>query len=241
MTEEANAAIEAARGAGATEVVVADSHGNFQNLLPDKLPADVQVVRVVPAPARHDGGHRRELRRRDLRRLPREHYEPGRRARPQLLEREPGRRAPERHIRAGIGAWNAALAAHYGVPILAVSGDDAAVKEVQTLVGGGRSGREVAVCLPFRPDPLAREGATTIRDAVRAGWIAARNADRSLPRDGPDPSRGALQELPARRDPAWLPGVDRVDAHAVRYTVKDMPEASRFLAFVLNYQADLQP
>jgi hypothetical protein len=33
----------------------------------------------------------------------------------------------------------------------------------------------------------------------------------------------------------------RVDAHAVAYTVKDMPEASRFLAFVLGYQADLTP
>jgi D-aminopeptidase len=40
---------------------------------------------------------------------------------------------------------------------------------------------------------------------------------------------------------AWLPGVERIDAHAVRYTVKDMPEASRFMAFILNYQADLQP
>jgi hypothetical protein len=27
----------------------------------------------------------------------------------------------------------------------------------------------------------------------------------------------------------------------VAYTVKDMPEASRFLSFVLNYQADLAP
>ena len=33
MTQEANAAIAAAREAGATEFVVADSHGNFQNLL----------------------------------------------------------------------------------------------------------------------------------------------------------------------------------------------------------------
>jgi len=27
----------------------------------------------------------------------------------------------------------------------------------------------------------------------------------------------------------------------VGYTVKDMPEASRFLTVVLNYQADVQP
>ena len=33
MTQEANAAIAAAREAGATQFVVADSHGNFENLL----------------------------------------------------------------------------------------------------------------------------------------------------------------------------------------------------------------
>src|ERR1043165_9159949 len=38
MTQEVNAAIEAAFEAGATEVVVSDSHGNGQNLLLEKLP-----------------------------------------------------------------------------------------------------------------------------------------------------------------------------------------------------------
>ena len=33
MTAEVNAAIQAARKAGATEILVADSHGNGQNLL----------------------------------------------------------------------------------------------------------------------------------------------------------------------------------------------------------------
>ena len=50
MTQEANTAIAAAREAGATEFVVADSHGSMQNLLPDKLPPDVQLVRGTPRP-----------------------------------------------------------------------------------------------------------------------------------------------------------------------------------------------
>ena len=50
MTQEANAAIAAAREAGATQFVVADSHGNFENLLPDKLPPDVELVRGGPRP-----------------------------------------------------------------------------------------------------------------------------------------------------------------------------------------------
>ena len=38
MTAEVNAAAEGAFGAGATEVIVADSHWDFRNILPDELP-----------------------------------------------------------------------------------------------------------------------------------------------------------------------------------------------------------
>src|SRR5688500_20411736 len=48
MTREALAAVEAAKAAGATEIVVADSHGNGQNLLIDQFPADVRVIRSWP-------------------------------------------------------------------------------------------------------------------------------------------------------------------------------------------------
>src|SRR5882672_10573544 len=45
MTEEVKAATEAAFEAGATEVVISDSHGNGENLLIDKLPKNVTIVR----------------------------------------------------------------------------------------------------------------------------------------------------------------------------------------------------
>ena len=41
MTDEVNAAIKAAKDAGATEILVADSHGNGQNLLSEILPKDI--------------------------------------------------------------------------------------------------------------------------------------------------------------------------------------------------------
>ena len=40
---------------------------------------------------------------------------------------------------------------------------------------------------------------------------------------------------------SWMPGVERADAHAVRFHARDMVEATRFVEFVLNYQADLTP
>ena len=40
MTKEALAAVTAARAAGATEIVVADSHGNGENLLIEQFPPE---------------------------------------------------------------------------------------------------------------------------------------------------------------------------------------------------------
>src|SRR5512145_2646047 len=48
MTREALAAIEAAKEAGATEIVVADAHGNGENLLIEMFPPDVRIVRSWP-------------------------------------------------------------------------------------------------------------------------------------------------------------------------------------------------
>ncbi len=48
MTAEVNAAIDAARAAGATEILVSDSHGNGQNILIDQMPNDVMIVRSWP-------------------------------------------------------------------------------------------------------------------------------------------------------------------------------------------------
>src|SRR5262249_21296124 len=50
MTNETLAAIDGARAAGATEFVVADSHGNGQNLLIEKFAKDTQIVRAWPRP-----------------------------------------------------------------------------------------------------------------------------------------------------------------------------------------------
>src|SRR6185295_9814716 len=50
MTEEVKAAVEAAFEAGATEIAISDSHGNGENLLIERLPKNVTVVRSWPRP-----------------------------------------------------------------------------------------------------------------------------------------------------------------------------------------------
>src|SRR5262249_18021205 len=50
MTDEVNAAIDAAFAAGATDITVSDSHGNAENILIEKLPKNVLLVRGFPRP-----------------------------------------------------------------------------------------------------------------------------------------------------------------------------------------------
>jgi D-amino peptidase len=240
MTEEANAAIAAAREAGATEIVVADSHGNFQNLLPDKLPADVQLVRGSPRPhgmmegldATFDGvvflGYHAST------------------VNPAGVRAHTFSSATLADVRLNgtsvtEGAWNAALAAHYGVPVLAVSGDEAAVREVQSLVKGVE-GAVVKWGYGFHSARLLspERARAAIREAVLEGM--RRRPEIPLYKvTAPVHLEIRFKSYRPAEVLAWLPGVERIDAHAVRYTVKDMPEASRFMAFILNYQADLQP
>ena len=52
MTDETMAAVRAANEAGASEIVVSDSHGNGENLLIEEFPKNVRIVRAWP---RHGG------------------------------------------------------------------------------------------------------------------------------------------------------------------------------------------
>lgn len=48
MTQETLAAVEGARQGGATEIVVADEHGNDENFLFEVFPPEVRIVRGGP-------------------------------------------------------------------------------------------------------------------------------------------------------------------------------------------------
>ena len=134
MTEEVKAATEAAFEAGATEVVISDSHGNGENLLIEKLPKNVTIVRSWPRPlmmmqgidetfdgAIFIGYHTSTTNIAGVR----AHTISSARLADVRLN---GTSMPE----AGI---NAAIAGHFNVPVIMISGDDAIVKEATDLLG----------------------------------------------------------------------------------------------------------
>ena len=99
MTDEAVAAVRGAQAAGATEVVVSDSHGNGESLLIELFPKDVRIVRSWPQAWRNDGGTRLHFCSRSVCRLPRVHDESQRRACSHHFERALYTRCAERHSR----------------------------------------------------------------------------------------------------------------------------------------------
>jgi D-amino peptidase len=240
MTNEVLAAIEGARAAGATEVLVSDSHGNGQNLLIEKFPKDVQIVRSWPRPLMMMEGIDSTF---DAVLFVGYHTSTtntqGVRAHTMSSAnfadiRLNGISVPE----AGL---NAAIAGHFGVPVVLITGDDAIVKEARALLGD-LEGAVVKWPLGFHSARTITPEASCelIRDKAK---VAVARAGERKPYRLKTPVELELRFKNYR--PAevlsYLPMVERVDAHSVRFRGKDILEVARFIEFVLNYEPGLSP
>lgn len=240
MTAEALAAVEAAKESGATEIVVVDAHGNGQNLLIDRFPPDVRIIRSWPRPLMMVEGvdstfgavvfiayHSATTNPRGVR----AHTISSANLASVELN---GVAMPE----AGI---NAAIAGHFGVPVVAISGDDAAVAEAQQLLGP-IEGAVVKRALSFHSANTLtpQAGQTLIREKVRAG-LAKRASLKPYSVRGPIRLDVTFKSYTPAEIVAYLPGVQRLTAHSIRFTGRDMVEVSRFLEFLNTYQPGLTP
>jgi D-amino peptidase len=240
MTAEVNAAIEAAFAAGATEVLVSDSHGNGQNLLIDKLPKNVQVVRSWPRPLMmmqgidetFDGviflGYHTSTTNSE-----------GVRAHTissaTLADvRLNGVSMPE----AGI---NAAIAGHFNVPVIMISGDDAIVKEATTLLGN-IEGATIKWAYSFHSAKTLTPDAAydLIREKVKKA-VGRIKEFKPYKLKAPIQLEVRFKNYRPSEILSYLSIVQRADAHSIRFTGKDMIEVSKFLEFIVTYNPALAP
>lgn len=240
MTQEVNAAIEGAVAAGATQIVVSDSHGNGQNLLIEKLPKDILLVRAWPRPlsmmqgidatfagAVFIGYHASTTNPEGVR----AHTLSSARLADVRLN---GVSMSE----AGI---NAAIAGHFNVPVIMVSGDDVVVKETTALLGDVE-GAVVKWASGFHSAKTMMPDAAyqLIREKVRKA--VARIKDFKVYKLA-TPVRLDVRFKNYRPSEvlSYLSIVERTDAHSIRFVGKDMIEVSKFLAFINNYELSLEP
>lgn len=240
MTAEALAAIQGARDAGATEILVSDSHGNGQNLLIERLPSDVMVVRSWPRPlmmmqgidssfdaAVFIGYHSGTTNSQGVR----AHTISSARLTSVELN---GRSMSE----AGI---NAAIAGHFGVPVVMISGDDAAVEEARVMIGD-LEGAVVKRSLSFHSATTMtpEAGQSLIRQRVKAG-IQRRAGLKPFVLNAPIRLDVTFKNYRPPEMLAYLPIVERISAHAIRYVGRSIIEVSKFIEFITTYCIELDP
>jgi D-amino peptidase len=240
MTKEALAAVMAAKEAGATEIVVADSHGNGQNLLIEQFPPDVRIVRSWPRPLGMMGGLDASF---DAALFVGYHSSTDN---PQGVRAHTFSSARLHSVKlngqvASEGSFNAAVAGHFGVPVVFVSGDDAAVAEVRAQLG------DVEAVETKRH--LGFHAAETLTPAAACARIAEGVKRALARRAGFKPFRVAtpvtldvtFKNYRPAEVAAYLRGIQRVDAHTIRFVGQDMLEVSAFQVFLTNYSLELEP
>lgn len=240
MTAEVNACIDAARAAGATEFLISDSHGNGQNLLIERLPDDVMVVRSWPRELGMMEGiddtfdgviflgyHASTANTRGVR------------AHTMSSASITGLRL--NGIEMTEGSMNAAIAGHFGVPVIMVSGDDVAVAENQVLIGN-IEGAVVKWAKGFHSaQTLTPEAAYEVIRTRTASAISRIESFEPYVLDTPIELELSLKNYRPVEVLSYLPNVEKVNSHTIRFVGEDMIEISKFLRVATGYSIDLQP
>lgn len=223
MTAEVNAAVRGAFDGGAEAVVVADSHNVGLNLVPEELDPRASLVMGSPRPLSMMEGIQMGF---DAAFLIGYHSMAGTAA--STIVHTFTRRISAvtvNGISIGEIGISAALAGHYGVPVVLLSGDDKAVAEARGLLGELETvqvkqaiGAYSALCLsPQQCEQRLYQGAKGALSLVEQ--LDPFHFEQPLRVEVRFATSSSVDRV------AQIPGVTRVDGLTVRYTANDFPAA----------------
>nr|MBC7245154.1 M55 family metallopeptidase [Chloroflexota bacterium] len=223
MADEVNAAIEGALAAGVTEVLVNDAHGSMRNILHEKLNPVAQLISGSPKPLSMMQGVDEGC---DAAFFIGYHAQAG--AMYGVLNHVYSGRVHSVALNGrlvGELGLNAALAGHFGVPVILVTGDESLVEEARSLLGDIETvavkrayGMRAARCLaPSRVHNLIKEAA---RRAVQKGGLPfVVSPPLTLTVSFQQSVHAEMAEL--------IPGSRRLDGRTVEFIHDDMPTLYR--------------
>ena len=240
MTDEAVAAVRGARAAGATEVVVSDSHGNGESLLIELFPKDVQVVRSWPrhgemmagldstfGAALFVGYHASTTNPKGVR--------------AHTISSAHFTRVGLNGTAVTEAELNAAYAGALGVPVVFISGDDAAVEEVTSRLGNLES-VVTKKTLGFHAAQSLTPAAAC--DKIYEGALSAvahRNQRKPYVLQAPITLDISFKSYTSAEIVSYLRSVERTDAHSIRFVGRDMAEVMDFIVFLDYYNPEMTP
>ncbi|HEY2462732.1 MAG TPA: M55 family metallopeptidase [Steroidobacteraceae bacterium] len=240
MTDEAVAAVRGAQAAGATEVVVSDSHGNGESLMIELFPKDVRLVRSWPrhgemmagldssfAAALFVGYHASTTNPKGVR--------------AHTISSAHFTRVALNGTAVTEAELNAAYAGAMGVPIVFVSGDDVAINEVTTRLGQMES-VVTKKSLGFHSAESLTPAAAC--DKIYHGALSAvahRDQRKPYVLSTPLTLDISFKNYTSAEILAYLHSVERTDAHSIRFVGKDMAEVMDFIVFLDYYNPDMTP
>jgi D-amino peptidase len=230
MTEETNAAIEGALAAGATEIVVRDSHGSARNILPDLLHPKADLIRDwgnSPLDMMEGidetfnavifvGYHARA----NTPNATLDHTMSSSSVYDVTLN---GKKMPE----AGINAY---IAGNYGVPVVLVAGDKAICEQVKELFGEVETavvkvgiGNAARMLHPKRAQELIKQKTTEALNRL--------NDFKPFTFTPPYTMEITFRNEEKAEIASWLPGAKRKTSTTVSYTSNDWMDVLRFFMF----------
>jgi D-amino peptidase len=236
MTGDVNAAIRGAYEAGADEVIVSDGHGSARNILVEDLDPRTRLNSGSPSPlamvqgidsgvnaAMFIGYHARAGTPNGIL----DHTWSSRCVANLWLN---GRVMGESGV-------NAAVCGHFGVPVIAISGDQTVCAEARELLGPietavvkQASGRMAAECLsPEVAQQKIYEAAVQAVQRLRQG-----QAPQPLHLQSPITVTLELTQSEMADRAMALPGARRTEGRQIEYTADDAPSAYRAMRAAVN-------
>lgn len=240
MTDEAVAAVRGAQAAGATEVVISDSHGNGESLLIELFPKDVRIVRSWPrhgemmagldssfAAALFVGYHASTTNPKGVR--------------AHTISSAHFTRVALNGTAVTEAELNAAYAGALGVPVVFISGDDAAIAEVTARLGQVQS-VITKKSLGFHSAESLTPAAAC--DQIYQGSLSAvahRDQRKPYVLNTPITLDISFKSYTSAEIVSYLRSVERPDAHSIRFVGHDMAEIMDFIVFLDYYTPDMTP
>jgi D-amino peptidase len=232
MADDVNAAIRGARRGGATDILVNDSHGSMRNLRLEDL--DPQV-RLISHSFKKSGMMEGLDDTFDAAIFIGYHAKAGH---PNGLFAHTGS-GVVRDVRVngqslGEGGLNTLVAASYGVPVVLVTGDDVAVRQVAEVA---KSARTVAVKRAINPRAVElRPFAEVHKEIEDAAFQAVRDARRFPPqRAASYRVEVQFQDVAIPEVAQNLPSMERAAPDTIAFTADSMPRAYTLIRLLYRY------